>query len=50
MSQLSLMELKAMAYDVIAQIEYLQKELVRINQNIANFKEDKQSKKEEKNA
>ena len=32
---MSLVELKAQAYDILAQIEYLQKQLQEINQKIA---------------
>ena len=36
----SLVDLKAKAYDVLAQIEYLQAVLTDVNNKIRNFKED----------
>ncbi len=35
----SLVELKAKAYDVLAQIEYLQRVLAEVNSQIQNYKE-----------
>jgi hypothetical protein len=35
MEKLSLIELKSRAYDILAQMEYLQKELAQVNQQIA---------------
>lgn len=35
----SLVELKAKAYDVLAQIEYLQRVLSEVNSQIQNYKE-----------
>lgn len=37
---MNLTELKAQAYDILAQIEYLQRELAKINELIVNYKED----------
>lgn len=34
---MNLTELKAQAYDILAQIEYLQRELARVNNEIANY-------------
>lgn len=34
---MTLTELKAQAYDLLAQIEYLQRELAKTNQEIANY-------------
>lgn len=34
---MNLTELKARAYDILAQIEYLQRELAKINEQIANY-------------
>lgn len=43
-------ELKAKAYDILAQIQYLQEELVKVNNAIANHKpENEDVKKEEEN-
>lgn len=36
----SLVELKAKAYDVLAQIEYLQRVLSEVNSQIQNYKEE----------
>ena len=36
----SLVELKAKAYDVLAQIEYLQRVLSELNSQIQNYKEE----------
>jgi len=41
---MTLVEMKSMAYDCLAQIEYLQKQLQEINQKIA---EELQKQKEE---
>lgn len=35
---MTLTELKAQAYDILAQIEYLQRELAKTNEMIANYK------------
>jgi hypothetical protein len=37
---MKLNDLKASAYDLLAQIEYLQKELLKINQQIINYKNE----------
>ena len=37
---MTIVELKAQAYDVLAQIQYLQQELIKLNEAIANYKED----------
>lgn len=44
----SLVELKAKAYDILGQIQFLQMELEKVNQAIANFKEEEEAPKEEK--
>ena len=42
---MTLVELKAKAYDILAQIEYLQQELAKVNQKISNsLKEEKTEK------
>lgn len=38
----TIIELKAKAYDIIAQIEYLQKELIKTNEAIAKAVEEEQ--------
>jgi hypothetical protein len=43
----SLIELKAKAYDILAQVEYLQQELAKVNNAILNYKEEEEEKKEE---
>ena len=35
---MTLIELKAKAYDILAQLEYLQQELKKVNEEIANYK------------
>lgn len=40
---MTLTELKAQAYDILAQIEYLQRELNKTNEQIAGYKEDSNS-------
>jgi uncharacterized protein involved in exopolysaccharide biosynthesis len=40
---MNITELKAKAYDTLAQIEYLQKQLQEINQQIAKALQDEQS-------
>jgi uncharacterized protein involved in exopolysaccharide biosynthesis len=40
---MNITELKAKAYDTLAQIEYLQKQLQEINQQIAKAIQDEQS-------
>lgn len=45
---MSLVELKAKAYDILGQIQYLQIELEKVNQAIANYKEEA-PKEEEQN-
>lgn len=42
-------ELKAMAYDVIANIEFLQKKLAEINQAIAKAVNEEKEQEENKN-
>lgn len=37
---MTLVELKAKAYDVLAQIEYLQRVLAEVNSQIQNYKEE----------
>lgn len=37
---MNLTELKARAYDIIAQIESLQRELAQVNNQIANFEDN----------
>lgn len=37
---MTLVELKAKAYDVLAQIEYLQRVLSELNSQIQNYKEE----------
>ena len=37
---MTLVELKAKAYDVLAQIEYLQRVLTEVNSQIQNYKEE----------
>jgi prefoldin subunit 5 len=37
---MTIVELKAQAYDILAQIQYLQQELNKVNEAIANYKED----------
>jgi hypothetical protein len=39
----SLVDLKAKAYDVLAQIEYLQAVLADVNNKIRNFKEEEEA-------
>ena len=34
---MNLVELKARAYDILAQLESLQRELAKVNQDIANY-------------
>jgi len=36
---MTLIELKAKAYDILAQLEYLQNELKKVNEEIANYQE-----------
>lgn len=45
----SLVELKAKAYDILGQIQFLQMELEKVNQAIANFKEEEAPKEEKEN-
>lgn len=42
-------ELKAMAYDVMANIEYLKKKLSEINESIAKAVKEEKEKEENKN-
>lgn len=37
---MNLTELKARAYDILAQIEYLQRELAKTNEQIASYTEE----------
>lgn len=39
---MNLTELKAKAYDILAQIEYLQRELAKVNNEIANYEQKDQ--------
>lgn len=42
----SIEKLKSLAYDTLAQIEYLQKRLVQLNQSIAEKTKESQKRKE----
>ena len=44
---MTLIELKAKAYDCLAQLEYWQKELDRLNNQITNYKEKQPEKNDE---
>ena len=45
---MTLVELKAKAYDILANVEYLQQELVKVNQEILALSKEQSTEQEEK--